>query len=79
MSTNEIKEKIENFSKQKTEIENSLPEKVIYQNSDGTWTRFSKIDNLLELEEKGSIFRASITNRYTTKVEMLKNQPKEDK
>ena len=71
-----LKEEMTVLSDKKTEIENRLPESVIYQNEDGTWTRFTKIDNLKELEEKGSIFRASITNRYTTKLETLKNQPK---
>ena len=72
-----IKEKQAALSKEADEIINRLPDLVMYQNDDSTWTRFSKIDNLKELEEKGSFFRASSINRYTTKVETLKNKPKE--
>lgn len=73
-----IKSQIETLEQRKLEIEKFLPEKVIYQNEDATYTRFTRIDNLKELEEKGSIFRASICKRYTCRVENLKNKPKED-
>lgn len=73
----EIKSSIDSLSKERQEIENTLDDQIIYQNTDGTWTRFTKIDNIQELIEKGTMFRASSINRYTVKLETLKNKPKE--
>ena len=73
----EIKEAFSKLSEEKKEIENGLPEQVIYENEDGTWTRWTRTDNLTELMEKGEIFRAAPISRYTTKLENLKNKPKE--
>ena len=72
----QIKEQMALLSKEKEEIELKLDEKVIYQNEDGTWTRFTKIDNVEELK-KGNFFRSTIVNRFTTKLETLKRKPKE--
>ncbi len=68
------------LSKEKQDIIALFPDsaKVTYQNDDGTYTRFTKIDNLEELKEKGFIYRAVDTYRFTTKLENLKNKPKED-
>lgn len=72
-----IKAQIEELSKEKKEIEDRLSGLEIYQNDDGTWTRFSKVDNMKELEKTGQIYRAAPINRYSTKLETLKNKPKE--
>jgi hypothetical protein len=73
-----IREEFETLSNEKKEIEESLPEQVIYQNPDSTWTRWTRTDNLKELKEKGEIFRAAPIGRYSTKLEVLKNKPKEE-
>ena len=72
----EIKAKIDELSLEKSEIETQLPPFVVFKNEDGTWTRFTKIDNVEELK-RGPVFRAQALNRYTTKIETLKNEPKE--
>ena len=36
------------LSKEKEAIELELDEKIVYQNEDDTWTRFTKIDNIEE-------------------------------
>lgn len=71
-----IKIQIDDFYKIKANIENELPEQVVYQNADGTWTRFTKVDNLDELMEKGQIFRSHPISRFTSKIDILKNEPK---
>jgi len=73
----QIKAQFELLSVEKKAIENNLPEQVIYQNYDNTWTRWTRTDNLKELMEKGEIYRAAPLNRFTTKLEILKNKPKE--
>jgi len=72
----EIKFQIAELTKEKESLELELDSKVIYQNEDGTWTRFTKIDNVEELL-KGTFFRSTAVSRYTTKLETLKNEPKE--
>ena len=72
-----IKLEQEKLSNEQSEIVEKLDGIVCYQNSDGTWTRFTKIDNIKELQEKGTVYRANSFNRFSTKVEVLKNKPKE--
>ena len=72
-----LKKQQELLSEEKKKIIEELDDMVIYQNEDGSWTRFTKIDNLQELQEKGQVFRSTSLERYTTKVEILKNTPKE--
>ncbi len=72
-----IKAQVEELSKEKKEIEDELGDFEAYENEDGTWTRFTKIDNLQELEKTGQIYRTAPINRYTVKLEILKNKPKE--
>lgn len=71
-----IKEQMNALNAEREAIELEVDEKVIYQNEDGTWTRFTKIDNIEELK-RGTLFRSTSVNRYTTKLETLKNKPKE--
>ena len=72
-----IKAEQETLSLEQSEIIAQLGDMFCYQNSDGTWTRFTKIDNIKELQEKGTVYRANSFNRFSTKVEVLKNKPKE--
>lgn len=71
-----IKEEISRLTKEKESIEEKVESLVTYQNPDGTWTRFTKINNIKELE-KGTLFRTVAVNKFTTKIETLKNPPKE--
>jgi len=78
----QIKEQRTKLSDEYNEIIQNLPESFVYksdklEDSDKPFIRFTKIDNLSELTEKGSIFRAIETQRFTTKIETLKNEPKE--
>lgn len=72
----EIGNEIDKLYKEKSKLVNGLPENFVYQNPDGTWTRFTKIDNLDELMEKGQIFRSHPITRFTSKIDILKNKPK---
>lgn len=72
-----IKQKADDLNTRKANIEKQLNNTVIYQNPDGTWTRFIKTDNIKELEEKGMFYRTNPVNRYTTEIKILKNPPKE--
>lgn len=77
----EIKKQQAELGKEKDEIINQLPDKVIYKSDkpedvEKPYIRFTKTDNLIELQEEGSIYRAIETYRYTTKLEQLKNEPK---
>ena len=72
----EIKAHMNSLTLEKEAIESTLEDKVIYQNPDGTWTRFTKIDNIEELK-KGEFYRSTRITQFTTKVEILKHQPKE--
>jgi len=73
----DIKNEIAKLSEQRDEIENVLPKLVIYKNTDGTWTRFKKTDNIKELENKGSVWGMYSVKRNQTKIDILKNKPKE--
>lgn len=73
----QIKEQINTLYKEESDIEAELDNCVIYPNEDGTWTRFTKIDNIEELKKNPTIFRVSSVGRYSTKIENLKNPPKE--
>jgi hypothetical protein len=85
----QIKSQIESLSEEKKAIEESLTleikenedgskyEYFSYQNEDGTYTRYTRIDNIEELKSKGQMYRNTPINRYTVKIENLKNLPKE--
>lgn len=73
----QIKDEMDKLGDEKLKIEESLDDMVIYENGDGTWTRFTKIDNVEELKEGKTVFRSHPFNRYSTKLETLKNPPKE--
>ena len=71
------KAELEVLKESRRELEESLPDILIYQNDDGTWTRYTRKDNLLELQEKGEVHRSVPFNRYMSKLESLKNKPKD--
>lgn len=73
----QIKEQLKALYEEESQIEAELDNCVIYLNEDNTWTRFTKIDNIEELKKNSSIFRVSSIGRFTTKIENLKNPPKE--
>jgi len=73
----ENKEKTEALYKERDDLEKRLPEKVIYQNEDGTWTRFTKTDNFKTIEEIGIVWKSTSFGRFSTKIDgSLKNEPK---
>jgi len=47
------------------------------QNPDGTWTRVAVADNLAELTDKERLVKIQIIERYSVKIDVLKNMPKE--
>ena len=47
------------------------------QNDNGTWSRVKITDNVAELLAGNTVWRSSATERYTDKVEILKNKPRE--
>jgi hypothetical protein len=75
----ENKEKTEALYRERDYLEKRLPEKVIYQNEDGTWTRFTKTDNFKTIEETGIVWKSTSFGRFSTKFEDLKREPKENK
>ena len=72
-----LKEQIELLSKEKEQLELEVEDLVIYKNDDGTWTRFTKTDNIAELNNNGNFWKSTKVTRYSTKIETLKNPPKE--
>jgi hypothetical protein len=72
-----IEEQIKQLYEEKAEILENISDLVIYQNDDGTWTRFAKLDTVKEILEKGTIFRANSITKYSSKIDVLKNRPKE--
>lgn len=73
----EIDRQIKALCEEKEKIVETLPDIVVY--NDGTekpWVRFTKIDNIKELQEKGSFFKSTSVSRYSIKIENLKNEPK---
>jgi hypothetical protein len=78
----ELKKQQALLSEEQKELESSLPEQVIYlsdkpEDREKPWIRWTRIDNIAELLEKGQVFRSNPFNRHTTKIESLKNMPKE--
>ena len=53
----------------------SLNEPLIVKNDNGTWTRITITDNLLKIED--GFYAQARVSRYSTKVDVLKNTPKE--
>ena len=62
-----------NFQKVLYKIKNELI--TAFQNADGTWTRMSVTDNVAKLDE--GFFKTVRVERYSLKIETLKNMPKE--
>lgn len=74
-----IRSEIDNLVDKKKMIEALLPPLFVYQNEDGGWTRFTKVDNVTAMLAGLDVFRSSIFSRFTTKVEILKHEPKPPK
>ena len=72
-----VKEDMVKLENLKKKLENQLPDLVCSQNTDKTWVRYKKVDNLQELESKGKVFHQSYFNRFTSKIDILKNMPRE--
>ena len=49
----------------------------LFENEDGTFTRFSTVDNLRSLEESGTIFKAASLKRFDLQIKELKRKPKD--
>ena len=73
----DIKNEMAGLTERREYIENYLPDMVAYENSDGTWTRFKKTDNIEKLTEDGSFWSMVKVNANQTEIKILKNKPKE--
>jgi hypothetical protein len=75
-----IKAEMDVLSKEKLEIENSLPDLVIYKTEEEKpYIRFTKIDNIKELQEGRTVWKSAGVEKISTKIESLKHEPKEQK
>jgi hypothetical protein len=78
----EVEEKIKELMNEKTELLNYAMDgelvdelKLVSQNSDGTWTRVTVFDNALQMNE--GFWKSVKVERFSSKIETLKNPPKE--
>lgn len=78
----EIEEKIINLYEHKFRLIDSIlkniintPVKLYRENENGTWNRFTITDNKENLDE--GFWKSIRVERYSTKLETLKNKPKE--
>jgi hypothetical protein len=79
-----IKEKIDFLYDQQTELVKEMlgsSEKFIdhiyIDGLDKPWMRITLTDNMNVFKENNAVFRMATINRYESKVEFLKNEPKE--
>lgn len=72
-----IKLEQEILSAEKAKIISELPNFEAYENGDGTWTRYTMIDRMNVLASEGKVLNIEYMDRYLSKVEILKNKPKE--
>lgn len=75
-----IESQLTELYKQKNELVAQFPKEfpegfTAFQNPDGTWTRISVADNATKLDE--GFFKTVRVERYSLKIETLKNMPKE--
>jgi len=75
-----VKNSLNELYKQEAElikkfIEENPNKFAAFQNEDGTWTRLTAVDNKEEIEE--GFFKTVRVDRFTVKIETLKNMPKE--
>ena len=73
-----IKEELDALYEKKRTIEaNITSDLVMYENVDGTWTRFKRINQAELLFEKKLVFVPTYIEQYKTEIKVLKNPPKE--
>lgn len=72
-----LNDDIAKLSTERKELEATLPDLLVYQNIDKTWTRWSRTNNVDELTKKEKVFVGVYVDRLSTKIEVLKNEPKE--
>lgn len=75
-----IENQLTDLYKKKNELVAKFPQEfpqgfTAFQNEDGTWTRVSVADNAEKLNE--GFFKTVRVERYSLKIETLKNMPKE--
>ena len=75
----ELKDKINKLKEEQLSIEKELPDLVIFENGDNTWTRYIKTDNKKELDENGGYWMSVNVKPYSSEIRVLKNKPKEIK
>lgn len=76
----QIESQLADLFKQKNELVTEFPKQFpegfcAFQNPDETWTRITVTDNAEKLDE--GFFKTVRVERYTLKIETLKNMPKE--
>lgn len=73
----QIKEETDKLHEERRVLESEVDDLIIYQNEDGTWTRFTKTNNIEELQEGKTVWKSCGMEKFSTKIENLKNEPKE--
>lgn len=73
----EIKKQKALLQEEQEKIEESLPDLEIITNEDGTWTRFSRVNNLEQLEEGKTVWKSCGFSKYSCEIKILKTLPKE--
>lgn len=72
-----IKNEIKSLNARKYEIEKELPTVIIYENSDGTWTRVNKTDNVAKIAKGDPVYSSASFSHYSVSIKILKTMPKE--
>lgn len=75
-----VENSLNDLYKQKAELTKKFMEEnpnrfAAFQNEDGTWTRITSTDNKEAIEE--GFFKTVRVDRFSVKIETLKNMPKE--
>ena len=73
----EIKIEQSKLSVEKADLVSKLNVFEAYQNDDGTWTRYTNVDRIEALKTEGKFLSIDYFDRFQTKIEILKNKPKE--
>ena len=73
----QIKEEKALLQTEQEDIELNLTDLEIYENEDSTWTRFTRNNNIQDLYNGKTVWKSCGFSQYSTKIEILKNKPKE--
>jgi len=73
----EIKIEQSKLSIEKADLVSRVGAFEAYQNTDGTWTRYTNVDRMDLLQTEGKFLSVDYIDRFQTKIEILKNKPKE--